>query len=277
MAVIDIKNAIMKAFDGTLGTTTVDCTNANADMTFTAKSKHIGTDKISITFTDPSASSQALAITVDGREIDVSLATDGGGVITSTGALIKAAIEADSDANALVTVTYPVGHDGSGIVEAKAKQTLDGQKSVTVKLGEGNFSYSEHKDRIFVLDRGVLDTVKDDDQAPMDISMDSTWEWIRAQSGEPPTLEDVLKNRYEAAAWLTTADDSCQPYCVDLELYNSPPACGVTDDEEILMFEEYYYETVDHDLREGTLSTSGRCNRVEATARRAAKADIIDS
>ena len=275
MAIIDIKEATIKMFDGTLGVLTLDSTAPEADLLFTAKSTHIGTDNIGITFTDPAANDALLIVTVDGREIDVSLATGVAGAITSIASEIQAGIVASPAANALVTVTFAGGDDGTGIVDAFAKGTLDGQKSITVKIGEGNFTYNEVKNRVFTLDRGNLDTVKNDDDEPMGISMDATWEWITAETGATPTLEDVLKKRGEAAAWVSTAADDCQPYCVDIELYNAP-SCSVTD-QELLTFEEYYYETLDHDLREGTISTAGRCNRLEAVARRVAVADIIDA
>jgi len=271
MAQIDIKEATIKIFDGTLGATTVDCTNADSDLTFTSKSKHIGSDKISITYVDPATASAALSVAVDGREITVNLATSTASAITSTAAEVKTAIEASSPANALVTVTF-AETVGAGIVEAKTVATLNGQLSVDIKVGEGNFTYSDKKPRIFTRDRGSLDTVKNDDDEPMDVSFDLIWEWITAETGGTPTVEDAFKKRGEAAAWLTTADDACQPYSIDLEIHNAP-GCGTADDE-ILIFEEFYYEDISHDLSEGTASVTGRCNRVEPTTRRVAAADI---
>jgi hypothetical protein len=271
MAQIDIKEAYLRFYGGTLGTVTVDCTNADSDLTFTAKSKHIGSDKISVTYTDPGSASAALAVAVTDREIVVTLATDATSGITTTAAQLKTAIEADSDANALVTVTF-AETSGTGIVNAETKVTLDGQEVITVKLGEGNCTFTEHKNRVFTKDRGSLDTVKNDDDEPLDLSFDSTWEWIKADTGGTATLKDVLEQRGEASAWVSTADDDCQPYCIDVELWNAP-GCGSADDE-ILMFEEFYYENIDHDLRDGTLSLSGRCNRTVAVPRRVPAASI---
>lgn len=270
MAQIDLKECEIRVWDGTKGTLTVDCTNSDSDIVFTAKSKHIGSDKISVAYIDPASASQSLSINVDGRKITVSLATDTGSTITSTAADVKAAIEADSDANALVTMTLETS--GTGVVEAKAEDSLDGQQSISIKIGEGNLSYSEHRNVEFTRDRGQLDTVREADDEPLDLSMDATWEWIKGLTSATPTLEDVLKQRGEAAAWVTTADDDCQPYCVDIELWNAP-GCGSIEDE-IIMFEEYYYETLDHDLREGTFATAGRCNRKEAVPRRVLNAEI---
>jgi len=270
MAKIDLKEVTIKIFDGTLGTATLDSTNADADLTFTAKSRHIGTDKISVTLADPAAASASLGVVVTGRDIVVNLATSTGSAITSTAALIKTAIEALPAANALVTVALETA--GTGVVEAIAKTTLDGQQSLTAKVGEGNLSYSEHRNVEFTRDRGLLDTVREADEEPVDVSMDITWEELTAMTGDPPTIEDALKNIGEASAWITTADDQCQPFCVDIEFHNAPNCTGT--DDEFITLEEYYYETLDHDMREGTISTSGRCNRKQATVRRVAAADI---
>ena len=272
MAQIDIRECTIKIFDGTLGTATIDFTAPNSDMTFTAKSKHVGSDKISITVVDPGGTTATLGIVVDGHEITVNLGRATSAVNT-TAAALKAAIEGDTAANALVTVTHAGGSSGAGLLNAKSKTTLDGQNHIDVKIGEGNLTYSEKRPVEFVRDRGTLDTVKLADEEPIDVSLDAMWEWITAESGSSaPTIEDVLKKIGEAAAWLTTADDDCQPDCVDIELWNAP-GCGSLDDE-IIVFEEFYYETCDHDVREGTIAVSGRCNRVIPNVRRVLNANI---
>jgi hypothetical protein len=271
MAQIDLKEATIKIFDGTLGTATVDSTPADADLVLTAVSRHVGTDKISITLVDPSTASAALSIVVTGRDIVVNLATSSASAITSTAAQIKTAIDGDSDASALVTVALETA--GTGVVEAAVKATLDGQNSISIKIGEGNLTYNEHRNVEFTRDRGILDTVRTADEEPVDVSLDAIWEFITAEtSSGTPTIEDALKKVGEAAAWVSTADDQCQPYCVDVEVHNAPDCTGT--DDEFITLEEYYYEALDHDLREGTIATSGRCNRKVATARRVAAADI---
>jgi len=272
MAQIDIKETTIKFFDGTLGTVTIDFTAIEADMVFTAKSKHIGTDKISITFVDPGGTTAVLGVVVTGRDIVVNLGRTASAVDT-TAALAKAAIEALPAAHALVTVAFATGEDGTGLLNAIAKTLLAGQKSASVKIGEGTLSYSEKRPVEFTRDRGILDTVRLADEEPMDLSLDATWEYITGETGSnAPTMEDILKKIGEADDWVTSADDPCQPYCVDMELHNAPDCAAVPN--EIITFEEYYYETLDHDLREGTIATSGRCNRKTAAARRVLAADV---
>lgn len=69
----------------------------------------VGNKAVRVAFVDPAANTQALAVTINGNYIKVSLATDGSGVITSTPALIKAAIEAVSGYDDLVSLGTVVG------------------------------------------------------------------------------------------------------------------------------------------------------------------------
>jgi len=267
MAQIDIKECTIKIWDGTPSVTTMDSTNSDSDLIFTTVSTHHGSKPVTITFTDPGSASQSLTITVDNEDIDVSLATGTGSAIETTAALLKTAIDADSDAAALVTVALETA--GTGIVEALAEQTLLGQNSMTVTIGEGNITYSEKRPIEFTLDRGLIDTVRLADEEPMDVSMDFTWDFLSSASGDSvPTLEEAMKKTGLAAAWISSSTDPCQPYSVDLEVLNNPD-CGSADNE-IITIEEFYWESLDHDLRDGTVAVSGRANRNYATlARRA--------
>ena len=69
---------------------------------------------VTVALTDPSASTQSLAVTITGSHIAVSLATDGGGAITSTPALIVTAVKLVSGYDSLVSVAAT----GTGVVTA---------------------------------------------------------------------------------------------------------------------------------------------------------------
>ena len=265
MAKIDLKNATIRLWDGTAGTLLIDCTNALSDVTYTLK-KHIGSRVVSITYVDPAAEA-ALSIVVTGSAIVVNLANSASPAVTTTAVLLAAAINADADASALVTAVEEGA--GSGICEAKTLANVTATaNSITVKVGEGTLTYGEKKPREFVKDRGNLDTVRNADQEPMDVSFDFIWDFITSETGGTATLEEALKKVGSAASWLTTATDPCQPYCIGLEIVNAP-ACTTVNDE-YTMFEAFYYETLDHDAKEGTVSCSGRSNRTVANHYRVA-------
>lgn len=109
-------------------------TNANADLTYTADATGLAGNSIGIVHSNPGAINKALAVTVVGKVITVSLATDGAGAITTTAAQVKTAIEALPAAAALVDVAYE--GTGAGVVNAMAGAYLTGGKTaVTVAQG----------------------------------------------------------------------------------------------------------------------------------------------
>ena len=142
--------------------------------------------------------------------------------------------------------------------------------SVEVKVGEGNLTFSEKRNMQYILDRGVLDEVREGDEVPVDVSLNFVWEYLRAASGSGlPTVEEALKNIGEAAAWVSSDSDTCRPYAVDIKiLYKpSPVSCG---DQETILLSDFRWEGLDHDLRGGAVAVTGKCNVTQATVSRQA-------
>lgn len=107
-------------------TVALNMDGANADMVATAPDYGYGGNGATITHLDPAANDQALAVTVSGSDVTVSLATGVAGAITSTATEVAAAVAANAEAAALMVLTNADGHDGSGVVNALAEQTLAG-------------------------------------------------------------------------------------------------------------------------------------------------------
>jgi hypothetical protein len=139
---------------------------------------------------------------------------------------------------------------------------------IEVKIGEGNFNYTETVNRDYILDRGRLDFVRNGDEVPLDVSFDFVWEYITGggNTGDAPSIEDALKRRGNASAWVSTTEDQCQPYSVDLVLLYTPD-CN-TGDQELLVFPDFRYNTLAHDLRNSSVACAGQCNVTEATITR---------
>lgn len=76
------------------------------------------------------------ALTVQGTDIIVTVATNGAGAPTSTSALIKTALEANADVMALVSVAHAPSNSGAGVVTAMAKTNLSGGKWPVETSGE---------------------------------------------------------------------------------------------------------------------------------------------
>jgi len=139
---------------------------------------------------------------------------------------------------------------------------------IDVKVGEGNFTYSEKRNVQYVLDRGNLDEVRLGDQVPMDVKFDFVWEYITGAS-PTPTVEDALKNVGQASAWISTDSDVCRPYCVDLQIWDVPNCA--TGDQELITFADFRWDSLDHDLKAGTVAVTGRCNSTTAVPVRSAQ------
>jgi len=140
--------------------------------------------------------------------------------------------------------------------------------SLTIKIGEGNLTYSEKVAREYIKNRGVLDTVRNGDETPMEVSFEFTWEFLKspASSTTPPTVEEALKKTGAASAWVSAATDVCEPYAVDIEVTFDPACTGVK--KEVYLFPDFRHESLDHDFRAGTVSCKGMCNAVEPTITR---------
>jgi hypothetical protein len=129
---------------------------------------------------------------------------------------------------------------------------------VAVKIGDGNLTYTENKEYEYELDRGVLDTVKEGDEQPMDVSIDFVYEFVTTGTGEEISVVDALKGIGGASEFVSSSSDLCEPYAVDIEI-DHDPSCGSTE-KEITTFPDYRYDSLEFDLSEATIATTGRCN-----------------
>jgi len=136
-------------------------------------------------------------------------------------------------------------------------------QQVIVKIGEGNLSYTINKEYEYVLDRGDIDTVREGDQQPMDVSIDSVYQQITTGTSETITPYDALNGVGDASEWVSSSSDACEPYAVDIEVTHAR-SCGSTQDETTTL-PDFRYESLEVDLDGGTFAISGRCNAVTPT------------
>ena len=141
----------------------------------------------------------------------------------------------------------------------KIKDGTTTPNEVEIKIGEGNFTWTERIEREYELNRGTLDTVRNGDEAPMEVRFDFKWDFIKAKVPDTvPTIEEALKQIGKASTWTTTSADACEPYSVDIELENDPDCTG--EQREIITFPDFRHEELSHDLRNASISCTGRCN-----------------
>jgi hypothetical protein len=132
---------------------------------------------------------------------------------------------------------------------------------IDIKIGDGDLKYTETTDYKYDLDRGDLDTVREGDQVPMDVSLNFTYEHITTGTGETISPMDAVKRKGGAAEWVSSASDLCEPYAVDIEVVHTPP-CG-TADPETTTFPDFRSEKREPNFKDSNISITGRCNAVE--------------
>ena len=166
-----------------------------------------------------------------------------------------------------ITFTPPLA-SAVGSAAAITIPATSGVNELEIKVGSGNVSYTEKKNYDYRLDRGLIDTVREGDQAPMEVSLEFIWEFLRSASGEPVTPEEAFKKTGAAANWKSSSDDPCEPYAVDIVILYHPP-CGDILDEQIIL-QDFRWETLDHSYKDGQISVKGSCNVTEAVVTRQA-------
>jgi hypothetical protein len=139
-------------------------------------------------------------------------------------------------------------------------------QEITIKIGDGNLTYTEQNEYNYDLDRGALDTVRAGDQVPMEVSLAFIYEWITTGTNESITPMDAIKQKGGASEWVTSSSDPCEPYSVDVEVIYTP-YCSSADIETTL-FPEFRSESREVDFGEANISVTGRCNAVEPTVTR---------
>lgn len=145
-------------------------------------------------------------------------------------------------------------------------------QTVEVKIGEGNLSYTEKRNMDYIRDKGVLDTVREGDEEPVEVRFDFTWEYLTSATGDTvPTIEEVLKREGLASAWTSSAADVCEPFAVDVEVIYDPSCAGeIVEPIETTTLADFRWESLEHDMRGGAVAASGNCNVTRASIARTA-------
>ena len=103
----------------------------------TALEPGVAGNAITVALVDPPGNNAVLDVTVVDDAITVSLATDGTSVVTSQADQVVDAINADAEANLLVSASAAVGDsNGDGVVAAAAATPLTGGQNVKVSSVE---------------------------------------------------------------------------------------------------------------------------------------------
>lgn len=139
-------------------------------------------------------------------------------------------------------------------------------QQIEIKVGDGNITYTEHRNYEYMLDRGDLDTVREGDEVPLDVKLECTYEHITTGTSEDISPMDALKGVGEASEWVSSASDACEPYAIDVEVEHVTPCGGAQ--KEITVFPDFRAETKEINFKEATIALTGKCNVIEPTVTR---------
>lgn len=154
---------------------------------------------------------------------------------------------------------------GAGTYAASAVITFQSQQ-LTIKVGDGDVKYTENTAYIYDLDRGDLDTVREGNQVPMDLTLNFTYEHITTGTSETISPMDAIKRKNKASEWVSSAADKCEPYAVDVRITHTPP-CG-TSQKEITLLVDFRSEKREPDFKNSAIAITGKCNAVEPVVSR---------
>lgn len=142
-----------------------------------------------------------------------------------------------------------------------------GPHTLEIDVGDGDISYTEAREFEYERNRGRLQDVRKGDEQPVQVQFQFTWEAIRSITGaDTPTIEEFLKRTGPAAAYVSSDDDECAEYAVDLEVTHTPN-CSTGQKERVLL-PDFRYEQLEHSYQDAVVQCSGQCNVVEATVTR---------
>lgn len=133
-AIIGLVATAPEALTGLAANATIRTIADNADIVYTALEPGSAGNSIRVSYVLPASSSAALSVGVSGKDITVSLATDIEGAMISTALEVMAAIEASTEATALVSVALDSGSNGTGLVNASGWEKLSGGENEAFPL-----------------------------------------------------------------------------------------------------------------------------------------------
>ncbi|MGA9057812.1 MAG: hypothetical protein WB763_15015 [Terriglobia bacterium] len=243
MARIELKYCTIRLKDGLTGTGAADnaANPAQGDTTLT-----IGT--LAVNTLTPTKMPVGARFRIAGEKVPVDH-------------VVTARTQDVSDPTKTTDITFaPALGEATSTYEKTAALTIKPQQ-LDIKIGDGNLTYTEHRDYTYLLDRGWLDTVREPKDVPMDVKLDAVYEHIVSATGEHVCPMEALKGTGAASEWVSSSPDQCEPYCIDVEVEYTPP-CAPSQGETTL-FPMFRAETREINYSAATIVWTGKCKARE--------------
>lgn len=213
--------------------------------------------------TTPMAGDSSVAVNTVALNTDITTKVPIGGRFTIAGetasTTVHTVLTRMNTGNNTTSITFsPVL--SAGTYANTAVLTFQSQH-LDIKIGEGELTYTENTNNLYDLDRGNLDTVREGDEVPMDVSLAFTYEHITTGTNESIAPMDALKRRGNASEWVSSASDQCEPFALDVVVVHQPP-CG-TNQVETTTFPDFRSDKREVKFKDALITITGKCNAVE--------------
>ncbi len=239
MARIELRNSTVRIKDGLAGTAKIN------DMTPPmASDTTITIDTVALNSTVTDQVPVGARFTIDGE--------------TDTTAVHVVTARTPTDGPTTAITFTPVL--GAGTYADEGVLTFLPQQ-IEIKVGDGDLKYTENDNYLYDLDRGTLDTVRQGDDAPMEVSLNFVFEHITTGTSETISPMDALKKRGGAEEWVSSSSDLCEPYAVDIEVVHTPP-CGTSETETVL-FPDFRSDKREVSYKDANIAVTGKCLATE--------------
>lgn len=144
-------------------------------------------------------------------------------------------------------------------------------RKLEAKIGEGNIEHTKNKDPQIDLDRGILDGARAGSEQPMEVSFSYVYDWLKASSGDPITVDEALEQEGDASDWISAAADPCEPYQVTIKVIDKPP-CG-SEEAEVILYKYFMPRTINASVEAASVTVTGVCVATKPTKYRVANND----
>lgn len=150
---------------------------------------------------------------------------------------------------------------------------------IELRVGEGDLTYTAARNIETDKNRGGLSRVREGEKEPVKVNFQFNWTYLRGNSGDPPSIEDVLYHENEAADWVSAATDLVDgltdlnaPFSVHIQIVFTQ-TCIASDGTtfntgEQIVLPEFNFQELSHSIKDATVSCSGICNRDVALKQR---------
>lgn len=142
-----------------------------------------------------------------------------------------------------------------------------GPHRANIKIGQGNLTYDENVAREYILNRGLIDQVRDGDQVPMDVNFGFAWLYVVSETGAiRPSPYEFLNKEGPAAAYVSTGGD-CEPFAINIVMVNnsnSTTCANLIQPREKVVLPAFRFEKLAHDAKAGQINCTGKCNARKA-------------